>query len=159
MGALTRSKLSNFSLAAYRNSQTCFQGLTRNQGLGHGFELPSRAANIPCILGICKNRKGKSTNGIWEEEKNISRKRNARVSLLVCFLVLIFNLKYLLQKAFRLYRQVLCRLQYRLLKHKQEKDFVYADRANWADQNLSSNIYFHIVNVNILFCLQDKWSG
>lgn len=25
------------------------------------------------------------------------------------------------------------------------------------DQNLSSNTYFHIVNVNILFCLQDKW--
>lgn len=25
------------------------------------------------------------------------------------------------------------------------------------DQNPSSNIYFHIVNVNILFCLQDKW--
>lgn len=25
------------------------------------------------------------------------------------------------------------------------------------DQNLSSNIYFHTVNVNILFCLQDKW--
>lgn len=24
------------------------------------------------------------------------------------------------------------------------------------DQNTSSNIYFHIVNVNILFCLQDK---
>lgn len=25
------------------------------------------------------------------------------------------------------------------------------------DQNLSSNTYFHIVNVNILFCLQNKW--
>lgn len=42
------------------------------------------------------------------------------------------------------------------LQCKQERDFVYADRANQADQNLSSNIYFHIVNVNILRRLWDR---
>lgn len=114
------------------------------------------AASIPFVVEISKKkkkrRKCKRNIGGRKEYKQQSECRS-----LIFGLFSVLTLKCVLWKTLRSQRLLLWRLQYELLKCKQEKDFVYADGANWADQNLSSNIYFHVVNVNILFGLQIQW--